>query len=157
MQSLLWPTPGAANSAMSTFLGRHKGVIVPLAAALLILLINFAMVQSSFKIAAAVLIAVAWLVLILANWQLTVWGLVVFVPFIGVLEVLTYPSTTPVLAEDIFFIAPCYCLLGLRILTHQQAPLVSQLPTKLLALLAAVTCAGLLNPSLLNWTVCRSA
>jgi hypothetical protein len=94
-------------------------------------------------------LAVVWVWLVLRDWRWGIWGMIAYLPFVGVPEIITYPNTTlPVLAKDILFVAPCYMSLGARLLTRRLRIHSNGLPWQLFLLFGALNVVELFNPSL---------
>jgi hypothetical protein len=93
-------------------------------------------------------------VVIITNWRLGIYGLIIFIPFCGLPTILLYPA--PVwthLLKDVFFVLPAY--LGfLRWYVFGQRGafrlLIPRVPICALAVLTVITSLGLLNPALAN-------
>src|SRR5579883_2587679 len=94
-------------------------------------------------------LAAVWILLVVRDWRWGIWGMIAYLPFVGLPQIITYPNTTlPVLAKDILFIVPCYLSLGARILTRQLRIQPCGLPWQLFLLFGAINVAGLFNPAL---------
>jgi O-antigen ligase len=105
--------------------------------------------QGRGSAAVALLAAAVGLAVGLTSWRWSIWGLLVFMPFSGILIFATYPSTAPaVLAKDVLFVLPAYAGFFAATVTRRQPVRVPGAPTALLLLFALLVLLQVLNPAL---------
>jgi hypothetical protein len=106
-----------------------------------------------FVLLAIVLVAIA-AVAGIADWRRHTYGLLLYLPFSGVVIVALYPDTAPgVLAKDLLFVLPAYAGFLTEFLTKRRRITFDGIPTVLLALLALLVVVQALNPNLPNLLV----
>ncbi len=94
-------------------------------------------------------LAAVWILLVVRDWRWGIWGMIAYLPFVGLPQIITYPNTTlPVLAKDILFVAPCYLSLGAGVLTRRLRIQSYGLPWQLLLLFGAINVVEFFNPAL---------
>ncbi len=104
-------------------------------------------------LAAALLVGLGFLVGIV-DWRRSIYGLLLYLPFSGIVVVALYPHTTPgVLAKDFLFVLPAYVGFFTEFNTRRRPIVFRDAPTVLLGLLALLVLAQALNPNLPNLLV----
>lgn len=90
---------------------------------------------------------------VLHRWQFGVLLLLLYLPFAGVVTLLLYPSSLPVLFKDFYFIIPAYLAFWLR--RRDEAPVgrVPQSVSLAMLALAFMVCIQSFNPGLASWLV----
>lgn len=90
----------------------------------------------------------------LANWRVSLWGLLAFLPVSGIPVILAYPNTgAAVLLKDALFVIPMYVGFVAAALAARRRILFPGAPVALLVLLAVLVTAQAFNPSLPNLLV----
>lgn len=142
-------TTGAANAQLRVW---RRLVVVAAVAAVIVL--NYLSQQNNGRGVALVFAAVVCGLAVIANWRWGLSGLLLFIPYIGATEVLTYPNTSmAVLAKDILFVAPCYVALAMGMATRQVSIPTQRMPWKLLFVLTGLLLAEFFNPNLASLLV----
>jgi O-antigen ligase len=127
-----------------------SAVVAIVASAGMALLIS----QGRESAAVALLSAAVGLAVGLTSWRWSIWGLLVFMPFSGILIFATYPSTAPaVLAKDVLFVLPAYAGFFSAAAIRRQPVRVPGAPTALLLVFALLVLLQVLNPALPNTLV----
>jgi hypothetical protein len=83
------------------------------------------------------------------NWRLSVYGLLLYLPYSGVAAILMYPNTTPaVLAKDFLLVLPAYLGFILRQLSARKSMSIPRGPVWLIVCFSTLVIAQTLNPAL---------
>ena len=102
-----------------------------------------------WMVAPAVVVAVSAVCVGILDWRKSIYGLLLFLPFVGVFSTLLYPQTAPaVLAKDALFVAPAYLGFGLAWLRTRERMSFDGPPVVLIALLVGLVCVQAFNPAL---------
>lgn len=108
-----------------------------------------------FFIALVIIALPIWLYII-GYWRRGIYLLLIYMPFAGAVSLSMYPSKTPLIFKDIFFLLPTYItlilfsLLGHNQLRNSGAP---RLFTILILLFSSLVTVQMLNPYVANWKV----
>lgn len=98
----------------------------------------------------AVVVVIASTLVGVQDWRRSVRGLLLFLPYSGLLIIATYPATGPsALAKDALFVVPAYLGFGAYVLAR-RADSSPRLPLGLGTILAAIVLLQMLNPSIPN-------
>ncbi|HEX2715394.1 MAG TPA: hypothetical protein VHM88_24705, partial [Candidatus Acidoferrales bacterium] len=130
---------------------------------LLILLFTLAvgwLILRGHGLAAVGALAVSFLyLLILARWQHGVYGLLVYLPFAGLVTLAFYPwegppLLNPLLYKDWLFVVPAYLGFLMGVVTRRERfPQLERLPSRLLLALSVLVIAQAANPGVANLTM----
>jgi len=101
----------------------------------------------------AVPMAILCLFIGLCNWRWSVYGLLIYLPFAGIPILAMYPSKTPLLFKDLFFVIPAYLGFVAMYVFRREPIRFSGVPVWLMGGFGAVVCVQLFNPNLNNWLV----
>ncbi len=111
--------------------------------------------QGLFWVPFALVGGVAWLGVLIPHWKWALYGLLLYLPFVGVPVVLFYPSPVPILLKDFLFVIPAY--LGFFLENRYRKTLAfSAFPKTVvwsLLALAALVFLHLFNPASAGWLV----
>lgn len=99
----------------------------------------------------AVPIAILCLVIGLCNWRWSVYGLLIYLPFAGIPILAMYPSKTPLLYKDLFFVVPAYLGFVATCVFRHEPIRFSGTPVWLMGGFGALVLIQLTNPNLNNW------
>ena len=103
----------------------------------------------------ALLGGLVWLGVLIFRWKWALYGLLLYLPFVGVPVVVFYPSQMPILLKDFLFVIPAY--LGFFLENRYRKTLVfSAFPKTVvwsLLALAALVFLHLFNPASAGWLV----
>ena len=103
----------------------------------------------------ALLGGLAWLGVLIPHWKWALYGLLLYLPFVGVPVVIFYPSPVPILLKDFLFVIPAY--LGFFLENRYRKTLAfSAFPKTVvwsLLALAALVFLHLFNPASAGWLV----
>jgi hypothetical protein len=119
-------------------------VAAPLAAA-----VGFSVAAGFWTYVLAMILLAAGLLAGLRDWRFSIYALLVFLPYSGLLIIGAYPSTGPaVLAKDLFFVIPAYLGYGIACLLQRKTAAVPGFPVIVAIALATLVLLQLLNPTL---------
>ncbi|NDQ56957.1 MAG: hypothetical protein GZ088_07780 [Acidipila sp.] len=110
-------------------------------------------------LAVAVLALVTFYFMILARWERGIYGLLIFLPFCGLLTLVFYPwrgapGLNPVLYKDWLFVIPAYIgYLGARTLKRASPPTIGRLPAMLMGSFILLVLLQMLNPGVGSYLV----
>jgi hypothetical protein len=100
-------------------------------------------------LAAAGIIGIASLTLGLVNWRASILGLMLFMPFSGLLPLAMFPNTAPgVLAKDLAFTLPAYAGVIIAAGTGRRDVRIPSVPWLLLFALSGIVLVQAFNPQL---------
>ncbi len=141
-----------STTASARLPGRHDSAVLfvpPLAVA-----VGFAAAAGLWVYALAVILGVAAVLAGLRDWRFSIYALLMFLPYSGLLIIADYPDTGPaVLAKDLFFVIPAYLGFGSVFLLKRSNVAIPGFPLGIAIALAALVLIQLVNPNLPNLVV----
>lgn len=124
-------------------------IAAPLAA-----VVGFSVAAGLWVHALAVILLAAAVLTGLNDWRFSVYALLAFLPYSGLLIIAAYPATGPaVLAKDLFFVIPAYLGFGAAFLLQRRNVAVPGFPLGIAIALAIVVLLHLMNPTVPNLVV----
>lgn len=125
--------------------GRHLAHAALLA--VLSLIVGGGVATGAGLVLVAVPIVVACILIGLRDWRLSIYGLLIFLPYSGLIIIAAYPATgAPALVKDVLFVLPAYIGFSGALILAGQKVRVPGFPLGLVLLFALVVCLQLFNP-----------